>query len=71
MQMDPESFADGCAELAGLVSGHLSGGQAFLQEPVLPQMLLQPCKQDRRDKLHLSVCRVFFFFKPLRANKMV
>lgn len=38
MQMDPESFADGFAELTGLVSGHLNGSQGFLQEAVLPSI---------------------------------
>ena len=36
----------------------------FLQEPALPQMLLQPCKQDVRGELHLSVCRCFVFLSP-------
>lgn len=61
MQMGPESSADGFAELAGFVSGHLNGSQGFLQEPVLLQVLLQPCKQAGRDELHLSVCRFFVF----------
>lgn len=61
MQMDPESFADGFAELAGLVSGHLNGSQGFLQEPVLPSTGIPAALETRWEGQATSVCLQFFF----------
>ena len=66
--MGPESSADGFAELAGFVSGHLNGSQGFLQEPVLLQVLLQPCKQAGRTS-YICLFVGFLFFKALKSKQ--